>query len=130
LFSRRFMFSAFAAVSLRICKTCWLKEEELCLYYAWMEDTWGVPRDPACDLCSGSRGHCPRITRGFNGLIFLLYSSMLAVYVAEVFSSSPVASFGCDGCTHSFFASGSTGFSSSYFVTPVVALGALPLGSP
>jgi hypothetical protein len=29
------------------------------------QDTWGVPRDPASDPCSGSRGHCPRITYGF-----------------------------------------------------------------
>jgi hypothetical protein len=93
-----------------------------------MEDTWGVPRDPANDLCSGSRGHCPRITHGLVALFCLLYFCILAIYVAEVFSSSPVASFGCNDCTHSFFASGSAGFSSSCFVTPAVALGALPLG--
>jgi hypothetical protein len=34
----------------------------------------GDPRDPANDLCSGSRGHCPGIARGFYSLIFLLYS--------------------------------------------------------
>jgi hypothetical protein len=28
-------------------------------YYAECKDSWGVPRDLASDLCSGSRGHCP-----------------------------------------------------------------------
>jgi hypothetical protein len=36
LLSRRFMFSAFAAISFGICKTCKLEEEELCPYYASM----------------------------------------------------------------------------------------------
>jgi hypothetical protein len=43
-------------------------------------------------MCSGSRGNCPRITRGFSTLIFLIYYCILAVYVADVFFSSPVAS--------------------------------------
>jgi hypothetical protein len=43
------------------------------LFMLVMYDTWGVPRDPANDLCSGSRGHCPGIARGFYSLIFLLY---------------------------------------------------------
>jgi hypothetical protein len=31
----------------------------LSLFILVMQDTWGDPRDPAYDLCSGSRGHCP-----------------------------------------------------------------------
>jgi hypothetical protein len=109
----------FPSVGLEICfaKTCKLEKEELFFF-----------------IMLGSRGHCPRITRGLVALFFLLYSltifHTLVVYVAEVFSSSTAASFGSDDCTHSFFASGSTGCPSSYFVMPVVVLAILSLGSP
>jgi hypothetical protein len=66
----------------------------------------------------------------FISLVFLLYFCVLAAYVAEVFSLSSVASPGSDGCTRSFFTSGSVGCPSSYCAAPVVALFALSLGSP
>jgi hypothetical protein len=63
-------------------KTCKLKKEELVFFYAECKDTWDIPRDPAGDLCSGSRGHCPIITRGLVALFFLFYfpSSLLYTF--------------------------------------------------
>jgi hypothetical protein len=55
---------------------------------------------------------------------------MLIVYIVEVFASSTVATFGFDGYTHSFFASGYTGCSSGCFIVPVVALVIFSLGYP
>jgi hypothetical protein len=60
LFSKRYCVSrAFAAffplkrfVNLNM-------RNDLSLFILVIEDTWGDPRDPAYDLCSGSRGHCP-----------------------------------------------------------------------
>jgi hypothetical protein len=49
------------------------KRRNLSFYYAECKDTWDVPRDPAGDLCSDSRGHCPIITRGLVALFFLFY---------------------------------------------------------
>jgi hypothetical protein len=66
-------------------------------------------------------------------LIALFFYSTLAYllsYVAEVFPSSPIASPGSDGCTHSFFISGSAGCHSSCCAAPIVVLFALSLGSP
>jgi hypothetical protein len=102
----------------------------LSLFMLVIEDTWGVPRDPANDPCSRSRGHCPRIACCFNSLIFLFYFCMLAAYVAEVFPSSSIASPSSDGCTRSFFTYGSAGCPSGCCVAFVVALFALSLGSP
>jgi hypothetical protein len=45
------------------------EKEELVFYYAECKDTWGVPRDPAGDLCSGSRGHCPIDNSWLSSLI-------------------------------------------------------------
>jgi hypothetical protein len=44
------------------------------------KDTGDVPRDPANDLCSGSRGHCPTITRGLAALFFLFYFPSILLY--------------------------------------------------
>jgi hypothetical protein len=51
------------------------KRRNLSFYYAECKDTWDIPRDRAGDLCSGSRGHCPIITRGLVALLFpILFS--------------------------------------------------------
>jgi hypothetical protein len=52
----------------------------LSFYYAKCKDTWDVPRDPASDLCSGSRGHWPIITRGLIALFFILYFPNALLY--------------------------------------------------
>jgi hypothetical protein len=79
------------------------KRRNLSFIYAECKDTWDIPRDPAGDLCSGSRGHCPIITRGlvalfflFSYSIFLVAYCILFVYIVEVFTSSIVASFGSE----------------------------------
>jgi hypothetical protein len=48
LFSRRFMFSAFAAIPFGIClvKTCKLEREELCLYLCLNIRYMGCPKRP------------------------------------------------------------------------------------
>jgi hypothetical protein len=56
------------------------KRRNLSFYYAECKDTWDVPRDSASDLCFGSRGHCPIITRGLVALFFLLYFPNALLY--------------------------------------------------
>jgi hypothetical protein len=85
LCSRRYLYlfvrlPQFCDVALVICLFCFefaqrlvnSKRRNLSFYYAGCKDTWEVPRDSASDLCSGSRGHCPIITRGLVALFFLL----------------------------------------------------------
>jgi hypothetical protein len=49
------------------------KMRNLSFYYVECKDTWDVPRDPAGAMCSGSKGHCPTITRVLVALFFLFY---------------------------------------------------------
>jgi hypothetical protein len=67
----------------------------------------------------------------FTALFFYsIFLTYFVAYVAEVFSSSPVGLSCFDGCTRSFFTSGSAGCPSSCCTAPVVELLALSLGSP
>jgi hypothetical protein len=71
-------------------KTCKLKKGGTCLFiYAECKDTRDVPRDPAGDLCSGSRGHFPIDNSWLSSLNYLSYSTfltafrMLVVYIVK-----------------------------------------------